>query len=179
MAACSTCSAPLCEECILSQEDGQIFCDRCAAVQAASQAVEEIKQHEQKTIESRHARKTRQKRQVIIFRTVFALFVVMALAGNGYLYFKHGRISGIEEPTLLDSRIFAASEVDNAIQDYMEANNGKVPESLNALSKTESIQAVSQVDLDQLTYHKLSPTQYELIVKDLDATPIIFIGGEE
>jgi len=176
---CSTCQKPLCEECVVSQNNGQFICSRCAEQQAASHVIEEIQQQEQERVESRHVKEVRKKRQVMIFRVVFVLFVAIILIANGYMYFKRGGIPGIEEPSALDSRLFAAAEVDSAIQDYMAKHNGNVPESLNDLNISESLKDIPQADLNTLTYHKLSSTEYELMIKDIDDTPIIFAGGGE
>jgi len=178
-ATCSACQKPLCEECAVSQNNGQFICGGCAEQQAADNVIEAIQQQKREKEVSHQAEETRKKRQVMIFRVVFVLFVVMILIANGYMYFKRGGIPGIEEPSALDNQLFAAAEVDSAIQDYMTKHNGNVPESLNDLNKSESLKDIPRADLNTLTYHKLSSTEYELMIKDIDDTPIIFAGGGE
>jgi len=176
---CSACQKPLCEECAISQNNGRFICSGCAEQQAANNVIETIQQQKREKEVSHQADETIKKRQVMIFRVIPALFVVGILVANGYLYFKRGGIPGVEEPSALDNQIFAAAEVDSAIQDYIDKNKGKVPESLSDLNKSESLKDIPQADLNTLSYHKLSSTEYELIIRDIDNTPIVFAGGDE
>lgn len=178
-ATCSACQKPLCEECAVSQNNGQFICGGCAEQQAADNVIEAIQQQKREKEVSHQAEETIKKKQVMIFRVVFVLFVVMILIANGYMYFKRGGIPGIEEPSAFDNLIFAATEVDSAIQDYMATHNGNVPESLNDLNISESLKDTPQADLNALTYHKLSSTEYKIMIKDIDDTLIIFAGGDE
>lgn len=176
---CSTCGNSLCEACAMSEEEGRTICGRCAELQAASHAADDVKKYEQKKAEASQENKARKKQQVMIFRAAFLLVAALVVAVNIYFFYQQKEFAGIEEPTDFDNLIFAATDVEDAIQEYMEANNGKVPESLEDLKGTESGREIPPADLDQLTYYKLSSTEYKLVVNDMDGTPIIFSGGDE
>ena len=175
--SCSICGTPLCEACSIKTDDDKIICDQCSAAQAARDASGDIEQHIQKRLEAQLAQDKEKKGKKKRFFIGLALFSALVLAGNGYLFYQQQNILMPEENTPFDRLVFAATDIDEAIQDYMEEHGGKVPDSLDTLMNTGILQAIDQVELAHIYYTQLSPTQYSLVIRDNDSS--LFFSGEE
>jgi len=133
-------------------------------------------QIDQEARKEREARKKQKKKSLLI---AFSIMALLAVALSTTIFFKQQEISEFRELTPFNDLLFTATEIDSAIQDYMETHEGNVPESLDDLSQSEAFQEASPVDLDKIIYHQLSPNRYKLLVKDVDDQLIYFSGEDE
>lgn len=177
--SCSSCAAPLCETCSLTDGDGATICNKCLALQAAGEVVEESIEKAESIEVDRQSREEAKKRQALLQRVIPIALVLVIVIVNVFLYLG-APTTVIESLEASESPVAAMVIVDSALREYLRIE-GESPGGL-ALLLDEYLPAgfIGESDLEMFNYSRTSTRSYELSLAVAPEAPgfnLVFTEG--
>ncbi len=132
---CSLCSRILCNECSFIQSDGSILCSRCAAMEAAKDASENIdtKTRERADKENSREEKKRRRKRVVLTVETAVILLCLAVIGirmpkmiKGFENKKPLRIGTYETDTITDECINDLWKISKMLQKGQIPDNDRI-----------------------------------------------------
>lgn len=177
--SCSSCGAPLCETCILTDGDGATICNKCIALQAVGEVVGKSIEKAESIEVDRRSREEAKKRQALLQRVIPIALILVIVIVNVFLYLG-APITVTESLEASESPVAAMVIVDSALREYLRIEGESPAGLVSLLDEYLPTGFIVASDLEMFNYSRTSTRSYELSLAVAPEAPgfnLVFTEG--